>query len=299
MTTWILEYLGDRWVFSKFKKEAGGVVTSLFPSLLILYSIGQSINGIFLIVFGLVSLTFMALVIFGVTWVALSIATYLVRRRNPDALLASGLFRAMMLLERQAEKWPDPEFRAGVAKNIAEASRLARSFLFRRFDVSDPATRLWQIRQANCIADTLAQKQRWLITPKPDTHHVLLQTLSCSVVAALSGTWDEFVRTDHLAAVNAEDRTEGGAVTRGRRAISTILAVLRSLSVAALPVVAFWAARWRGLLTTVDPRAFDYVEIGVFVWAVLILAFVLDPQLKERISTFKEVATLNPFKGNK
>jgi hypothetical protein len=54
------------------------------------------------------------------------------------------------------------------------------------------------------------------------------------------------------------------------------------------------------LLTTVDPRALDYVEIGVFVWAVLILAFALDPQLKERISTFKEVATtLNPFKGNK
>ena len=40
----------------------------------------------------------------------------------------------------------------------------------------------------------------------------------------------------------------------------------------------------------------DYLEIGVFVWAVLILAFMLDPQLKEKISGVKDVISLlNPL----
>jgi hypothetical protein len=39
------------------------------------------------------------------------------------------------------------------------------------------------------------------------------------------------------------------------------------------------------------------VEIGVFVWAVLILAFMLAPRLKEKISGAKDVISLlNPLK---
>ena len=55
-------------------------------------------------------------------------------------------------------------------------------------------------------------------------------------------------------------------------------------------------ARSRDLLTNIDPRTLDYLEIGVFVWAVLILAFMLDPQLKEKISGVKDVISLlNPL----
>ena len=66
--------------------------------------------------------------------------------------------------------------------------------------------------------------------------------------------------------------------------------------VAALPAAALWMARSRDLLAHVDARTLDYVEIGVFVWAVLILAFMLDPHLKEKISSAKEVISLmNPL----
>jgi hypothetical protein len=75
-----------------------------------------------------------------------------------------------------------------------------------------------------------------------------------------------------------------------------LLRSLQAISVAALPAVLFWLARWRGLLSNMDPKVLDYVEIGVVVWAALILAFMLDPQLKEKISTLKEVTSvLNPW----
>jgi hypothetical protein len=47
-----------------------------------------------------------------------------------------------------------------------------------------------------------------------------------------------------------------------------LLAGLQAIAVAALPAAALWMARSRDLLAHVDARALDYVEIGVFVWAV-------------------------------
>ena len=143
----------------------------------------------------------------------------------------------------------------------------------------------------------MAHKQRWLITPKPDTYGFLLGALSHCLVAVLSGTWDELARREASEASEAQDAASGPDMSRGRRAVAILLGGLQTIAVAALPAAALWMARSRDLLTHVDSGTLDYVEIGVFVWAVLILAFMLDPRLRDKIAGVKDVISLlNPGK---
>jgi hypothetical protein len=150
---------------------------------------------------------------------------------------------------------------------------------------------VWAAREANAIAAALAEKQRWLMTPKADTYEFLIAELSGSIVALLSGAWDGLERANPEEAAQANQ-----GVSPSRLAARVLLRSLQAISVAALPAALFWLARWRGLLSNMDPKVLDYVEIGAVVWAALILAFMLDPQLKEKISTLQEVTTvLNPW----
>jgi hypothetical protein len=226
------------------------------------------------------------------TWVALSFANHWARSRSPDELMAEALLLALKNMEVAGEKWTSVESRLRVARLIAVASEIARTSLFRKFTLSDAGTRAWAAGQANAIAAALAEKQRWLMTPKADTYDFLLAKLSRSVVALLSGAWDELERANPEDAAQAQYQ----GVSRSRWVARVLLRSLQAISVAALPAALFWLARWRGLLSNMDPKVLDYVEIGVVVWAALILAFMLDPQLKEKISTLKEVTSvLNPW----
>jgi hypothetical protein len=298
---WMAKYLNARWSIAETTGAMGGIALFLLIIVPMLYASVQGSGDPLLVVFlGLLAWGVAVVAVFGFAWVALSAATNAVRRRDPDALLAAALFGAMRSLEFGPDQWPNPDFRAGIARELGTASKIARSFLFRKFEAADPETRLWQQHQANRIADGLAQKQRWLITPKPDTYGFLLGALSRCLVAVLSGTWDELARRDTLEMADAQDAATRPDVSRGRRALVMLLGGLRTIAVAALPAAALWMARSRDLLMHVDPRTLDYVEIGVFVWAVLILAFMLDPQLKEKVSGAKDVISLlNPLKrGN-
>jgi len=295
---WMAKYLNGRWALAEAARYAGSIAFFLLFVVPMLYASGQaSGDPLLLVLLGLLAWGVVVVAVFGFAWVALSAATNAVRRRDPDALLAAALFGAMRSLEFGPDRWPKPDFRAGIARELAAASKIARSFLFRKFEAADPETRLWQQRQANRIADGLAQKQRWLITPKPDTYDFLLGALSRCLVAALSGNWDELARRDALETADAQDAAFWPAVSRGRRTLAMLIAGVQTIAVAALPAAALWIARSRDLLAHVDSRTLDYVESGVFVWAVLILAFMLDPQLKDKISGAKEVISLlNPLK---
>jgi hypothetical protein len=295
---WMSKYLDGRWAIAAALRGTGSVAVIFLIFMLMVFLTGQeSADPWLLVLLGLMAWGFAFAAVLGFGWAALSAATNLVRRRDPDALLAASLFGALRSLEFNGDQWPNPNFRAGIAREFGAASTIARSFLFRKFDAADPETRLWQLRQANRIADGLAQRQRWLVTPKPDTYEFLLGAVSRSLVAVLSGNWDELARRDTPETAEPDGALVRPDMSRGRRALAMLLSGLQTIAVAALPAAALWMARSRDLLAHVDPRTLDYVEIGVFVWAVLILAFMLDPRLTEKISGAKDVISLlNPRK---
>ncbi len=213
--SWISSYLGMRW---RLIRRVGGtfnLVMSCAVSAPVVYLTARhSAHPLFVVTLGLLYWPFLYAAIVAPLWAALSMARYAARGRDPDSAMASALFSALLLLERQSRKWPDLKFRASVARHVSESGKIARSFLLRKFDIADPATLLWATRRAEAIAAAFTEKQRWLMTPKPDTRDVLLVFLSRSIVAVLDGAWDELDRVDPAADTVSQD---AGAAPFGKR----------------------------------------------------------------------------------
>jgi hypothetical protein len=226
------------------------------------------------------------------TWIATTIARYWVISRYSDQFMVVTLFDAMKELEGAGEKWTDVDLRSLVATRISTASVIARRFLFRKFEVADVSFLRWKTHQANSVADALSEKQRWLMTPKSDTRGFLLTSLSRSIVALLSGAWDDLEKKEPAEVSDMQDQV----VSRWRKTESVLLSSFRTFSVAVLPVGVFLLGRSFGLLSDLDSQVLVYTEIGLFVWVMLIIAFTLDPQLKDKISSGKDIITLlNPL----
>ena len=88
-------------------------------------------------------------------------------------------------LQRLGPGWTGLNFRAWAVNQL-----VARTELFRKFERADPACDQWRSHQATRIAAGFAEKQTWLITPKPDTREALYASLGPAIVALLSGNWD-------------------------------------------------------------------------------------------------------------
>ena len=296
LISWLHKYLSGQFATAETARQVASVVFFMIFAGLIVYFASQTVSEPFLlIILGLLSWGVVFSVVIIVAWLALSIATHWARRRNPDLLLAAALFAALRSTEFNREGWPDPKFRASISRLLGTASTIARSFLFRGFKTTDLAVHGWQVRQAHFIAETLAQKQRWLMTPKRDTYEFLLAALASHTVAAISGVWDELAQSESTGSPTSQDTSsEFGARARGAWMIA--IAWSQTIIVAVLPAAALWLLRSRGLLTTGgDSRLNEYLDIGAFVWAVVILAFQLDPRLQEKINGIKEVVSLvNP-----
>jgi hypothetical protein len=203
------------------------------------------------------------------------------QHRYPDAFVIRRLFNVLRGLETAGTEWTDLELRSQMAAEIAGAGVLVRQSLLRNFRGRDPVILQWRSRQADRISAAFAEKQIWLMTPKPDTREVLLGWLARSVVALLSGAWDQL---ELLIGEPATGKTRGG-----RQLMDAVLARLRTLAIGVLPVLAFVIARRFDLLHELALDLQGYAELALLAWGVLILMFMLDPEgMKDKISTLRE-----------
>jgi hypothetical protein len=239
-------------------------------------------------VFGGAVIIFMTSVLYGAVLMAIRAWS---QHHHPDAFIVRRLFDALRKLEAAGSQWMDLEFRTEIAAEIGGAGVLVRQSLFQNFRGRDAATVQWRSRQAIRISAAFAEKQQWLMTPKADTREVLLTWLARSVVALLSGAWDDL---ELLIQDQPAGEAESGAW--GGRWTAALLTRLRTLAVGVLPVLLFVVARRFDLVHEMAPDLLGYAELALLAWGVLILMFMLDPEgMKEKISTMREaVSVLRP-----
>jgi hypothetical protein len=228
------------------------------------------------------------------TVISLTILTYsvaAVRGRSealfPVSHMIDRLFRVARRLHRAGSMWIDIDRRSQIASEIDAAASISRRYLFQKFASEDRATIAWKLRQGQRIAAALAEKETWLMTPKADTLDVVLNSVSGSLVALVSGNWDalEFDVVDDSLDVPQEPKT-WRQIARG------IFGFMRTLVVALLPGALLIIAGRFNLTADLNAETVGWVKVGAFIWIVFVLMFTLDPQLKEKISALKEVTSI-------
>jgi hypothetical protein len=95
----------------------------------------------------------------------------------PLQLLAAALFRAISRIEGAGSRWALPDVRSRVMRDLDEAARIVRFYLFNRLKIADRYSQLWRDERARLISNSLYEKQLWLMTPMLDTRERLLKYL--------------------------------------------------------------------------------------------------------------------------
>lgn len=198
------------------------------------------------------------------------------------------LLNGTLLLGR-AESWTDTNARRALVAHIGHAATVTRDFLIQQFEANDDATREWQRRQALRIATGFADKQTWIMTPKGDTRDALLNWLAKTIVALVGGSWDELellIRPDEEA-LEAQTKNLGWP-----RIIRRLLRASRTILTALVPPSSLYVAERLRLTEGVSSEVLGWIKLGVSFWAVVVLMFLLDPLLREKIAVMKDVVSV-------
>jgi hypothetical protein len=136
----------------------------------------------------------------------------------------------------------------------------------------------WTKETTKRIAAAIRNKKKWILTPKSDTREYILQSMTFALTCFIYGNWDalEQIEPEKLSSPQL------------RHSIFTFLInLLRIILIGVLPLVSVWLFQQTPFAFTGIGR--EYVIIGIFVWELLTLVFVLDPNLGVKISVMKDV----------
>jgi hypothetical protein len=216
-----------------------------------------------------------------------SLSGYLFERRSisqfPFQYVSVFLFHAICRLETAGPSWAEPQIRSRILEDLDRAARIVRHYLFRQLKTTDRAGWFWREDRARLISNALYDKQRWLMTPMVDTRTKLLESLTETLVAILSGQWDRLEVSDGLSITRAQTFRSGTQIAK---------AAFTGL----LPIGLFVLARRSGMIEIGSPVA-DYIAGGLLLWAALSVVMAIDPTLTEKTSAMKDVLSIIPGIG--
>jgi hypothetical protein len=203
-------------------------------------------------------------------------------QQAPAAALAGILFDVVWMLEKDGW-WRYSRHRAEIIRALEEGARLIQTRLFREFEARNNIVHLVREERAISISNALRNKELWLITPKQDTRQILLNQISQMLVSLLNGNWDDFEGLgDH--GMTEQPRLHGMMTFFMNR----MLNLFRVALVATLPVIIYIVSDFFPQTHIISPLR-EYVQAGVILWSILTVISALDPLLRDKVSTIKDL----------
>jgi hypothetical protein len=199
-------------------------------------------------------------------------------KRIPDAMFVDSLLRALETATMPDRLWGELITRNRLMRRLEEAARIADEKMPVALKSFDPFTDSWQRNRFGEIAASLRAKKQWVCMPKPDTRDRLLEALTSFFVDAAFGRWDRLETAQRM--------------TRKRTALLRSLTVVQGIVLAFLPAALLYGAKHFRVL--IDSEIDKYLEVGVILWAILGILFVMDPRLAEKVETAKTLRSLVP-----
>ncbi len=212
---------------------------------------------------------------------ALLRGTVIARRNFSQSLMALliwDLIHLLYLVEQSHGDWVELEYKQRQMALLELAAICIEKYLPLQLPSGDALTDLWWRERTRQIAGALREKKKWILTPTNLTYNDFVDKMAHALICLITGDWD------------ALERCEPEKLPRLSSWRTISVTMLRTVLLAALPIIGFWIFQQTPLALT-DP-ARGYVSAGVFIWIVLTCLTQLDPNISARISAFKDVVNL-------
>jgi hypothetical protein len=207
-----------------------------------------------------------------------AVMTRRVLSRYIMALLIWDLIYLLYLAEQYHGEWVELEYKQRQMALLELAAICIERYLPHRLPSGDAVTDTWWRERTRQIAGALREKKKWILTPTKLTYNDFVDKMVHTLICIINGDWD------------ALERSEPEKLTHLHSWRTITVSLLRTVLLAALPIIGFWIFQQTPLALT-DP-ARGYVGAGVFIWIVLTCIAQIDPNFSARISAFKDVVNL-------
>ena len=165
------------------------------------------------------------------------------------------------------------EVRRAVLRTLESTARHLQS-LSRQLRAGDPETDAWSRARFDEVAASMRGLKTWIITPKSDSLPNLQRHLEAELAKLVRGDWDALAR-----------RAPGAAVKVP--VLRRIGELLRTVVLAGAPALVLAVTRWLNAPLPEEWEGFGFA--GAILWGLYILLSGLDPRLKEKIDTFRDL----------
>jgi hypothetical protein len=206
------------------------------------------------------------------------------RRRESVLSFIYVLYTILWMLEsdnggRWSWRWSVAD-RAKLMAELDDAAAIAGRSFFSKFSTRHEGVRKWRDDLGAKLENSLRQKQIWLMTPRRDTKQVLLTELSHLLTVVMIGNWDELKFCD--------DPEVRSAIWRPyQRAFWLVKAVFTSVS----PLTVYLCIKEFIGIQLISPWE-SYVQTGLVIWTVVSILSIVDPLLKDKITSVKDILSI-------
>lgn len=206
----------------------------------------------------------------------------------------STLIDTLILILATAENTDFEDMLMNYKKNqlkyLEKASKCIEIYFPRNLLSGDFVTDKWTRETTEQVAAAIRDKKKWVITPKIDTNEYFIKSIAFILICIINGNWDELERKE----------VKKASVPRLRTLITiVILKLLRIFLLIGLPIAGFWV--FQQLPLQIPDIVRGYIYAGLFLWELLTIIVLIDPNLNTKISAMKDITSLfqSPKTDNK
>lgn len=183
--------------------------------------------------------------------------------------------------------WIELKYKEEQLAKLELAAKSMENYFLQCSQDNDIVTNNWVKETAEQVAAAIRGKKIWILTPKNDTNIYFIEKITSTLLCILKGNWDALERLD----------LEKPSSLQSQHPITSfLLSLLRTLFLMSLPIIVFLIFQ---LAPLVIPEAFrGYIVVGLFLWELLTLLVVFDPNVGIKVSAIKDLASILPSRSD-
>jgi hypothetical protein len=153
----------------------------------------------------------------------------------------------------------------------------------KQIEGNDPNTSYWIKETTRLIAIALREKKKWIITPKSDTNVHFKIYITNTFLCIINDNWDALERAEGATSMVSQSP---------HPILMFLLSLLKLVFLMGLPIAIFLVFQQAPFVIPDTVRG--YIIIGLFLWELLTLLVVFDPNVNAKISAIKDLTNLLP-----